>query len=69
MMDEFKLYKVVYTGSVPCWALRIARSPEEALMLCLNQSGKPKPKDAAENSCRVEEVVIKGYRIVVEKIP
>jgi len=58
---------VYYMGRTPCWGLRVARSPEEALMSCLNQTGKPKPPDAEKNSCRVEEVQIKGYRIRIEQ--
>jgi hypothetical protein len=67
-MEELKLYKVYYLGERGCWSLRVAGSPEEALMQCINHSDMPKPDDAAENSCRAEEVKFDGYRINVEKI-
>jgi hypothetical protein len=67
-MNELKLYMVYYLGAGPCWNLRVAHSPEEALMACFDHSGKPRPHDAAECSCRVEEVQLNGYRISVEKI-
>jgi len=37
-------------------------------MNCFEHSGKPKPEDAAECSCRVEEVTLAGYRITIDKI-
>lgn len=67
-MDEFKLYMVYYLGNNPCWNLRVAKSPEEALTQCFDHSDKPRPDDAAERSCRVEEVRIKGYQIKIEKV-
>ncbi len=67
-MNDLKLYMVYYLGGNPCWNLRVARSPEEALMHCFEHSGKPRPKDAAECSCRAEEVTLAGYRISIEKI-
>ena len=66
-MNELKLYKVYYLGERQCWSLRIAHSPEEALMQCFNRSKKPKPHDGTENSCRVEEVEFKGYKINIRK--
>ena len=67
-MEELKLFIVYYLGDSPCWNLRVAYSPEEAMMQCFDRSGRKKPHDAMEKSCRVEEVKIKGYRISVEKI-
>jgi len=67
-MSDLKLYMVYYLGANPCWNLRVARSAEEALMNCFEHSGKPKPEDAAECSCRVEEVTLAGYRITIDKI-
>jgi len=66
-MDDYKLYTVYYLGDSPCWNLRIARSEEEAIMQCFNRSDRPKPPDAHEKSCRVEEVKISGYKIHIEK--
>ncbi len=66
-MKDLKLYMVYYLGANPCWNLRVARTPEEALMNCFEHSGKPRPVDAAECSCRVEEVRLDGYHISIEK--
>jgi hypothetical protein len=66
-MSELKLFKVYYLGERKCWSLRIARSPEEALMQCINRTEKTKPHDGTENSCRVEEVEFRGYNINIEK--
>jgi len=59
---------VYYLGDSPCWNLRVARSPEEAIMQCFDKSKRKKPRDAMEKSCRVEEVKIEGYKISVEKV-
>ena len=67
-MAELKLFKVYYLGNQACFHLRVAQSPEEALLQCFEKGPSPKPRDAAERSCRVEEVVINGYRIKVEKV-
>lgn len=62
-MDELKLYMVYYLGDSPCWNLRVAKSPEQALTQCFDHSGKPRPSDNSGRSCRVEEVKIQGYKI------
>ena len=64
-MSEFKLYKVYYLGEQACWNLHVARSPEEALMQCFKHSSAP--VDAAENSCRAEEVKFDDYEITIKK--
>jgi hypothetical protein len=67
-MEELKLYKVYYLGDSSCWNLRVARSPEEALLKCFDRTDRNKPADAHEKSCRVEEVLIDGYRIKIEQV-
>ncbi len=67
-MNDLKLYKVYYLGERKCWSLRIASSAEEALMQCFRHAEQGMPADGAEKSCRVEEVVIDGYKINIEKV-
>jgi hypothetical protein len=65
-MNEFKLFMVYHLGKNPCWNLRVARSPEEALTNCLDYPDRERPGEKIEKSCRVEEVQLKGYKIHVE---
>lgn len=67
-MDELKLYLVYHLGINPCWNLRVARSPEEALTSCFHHTGSDPVSDADAGSCRVEEIRLEGYRIRVEKV-
>ena len=67
-MEDLKLFLVYYLGDSPCWNLRVAHSPEEAMMQCFDHSKRKRPSDSMEKSCRVEEVKIEGYKITVEKI-
>ncbi len=67
-VEKLKLYMVYHLGDNSCWNLRVAGSPEEALTQCFNHSGKPRPADAAERSCRAEEVRLDGYNIKIEKV-
>ena len=67
-MSELKLYMVFHLGDESCYNVRVAESPEEAMTHCLNHSGKPKPNNAAQKSCKVEEIKVPGYKITVEKI-
>ena len=67
-MEDLRLYMVYYLGASPCWNLRVAQSPEEAMMQCFDNSRRKKPHDAMEKSCRAEEVKIDGYKISIEKI-
>ena len=66
-MKELKLYKVYHLGANSCWDLRIAHSAEEALTQCFEHNVAQRPESASESSCRAEEVIIRGYRIKVEK--
>lgn len=66
-MQDLKLFMVYYLGDSPCWNLRVARSPEEAIMQCFDRSKRKRPDNADKYSCRVEEVKIEGYRISIEK--
>ncbi len=67
LVDELKLYMVYHLGDSTCWNLRVAGSPEEALTQCFDHSERPRPADAAERSCRAEEVRIEGYKIRIDK--
>ena len=67
-MSDLKLYMVFHLGDEPCYNVRVASSPEEAMTFCLNHSVKPKPNDAAQKSCKVEEIKVQGYKITIEKI-
>ena len=66
-MNNLKLYMVYFLGNRPCFNVRVANSPEEALTQCFAHSEKPLPEDAAEKNCRVEEVMVPGYHISVQK--
>ena len=66
-MSEYKLYKVYHLSEKSCWNLRVAQSPEEALTHCINHPHSTRPDDAADRSCRAEEVKINGYTIKVTK--
>ncbi len=65
-MGTLKLYIVYHLGANACWSLRVARSPEEALTHCLDHKESGPQKQAHEGSCRVEEVQLPGYRIIIE---
>ncbi len=67
-MSDLKLYMIYHLGGQPCCNVRVASSLEEAMTQCLNHSGKPKPNDAAQKNCKVEEVKVNGYKITIEKI-
>jgi len=67
-MEDLKLFMVYYLGDSPCWNLRVARSPEEAIMQCFDRSKRTRPLNADKYSCRVEEVKVEGYRISIEEI-
>ena len=66
-MEKLKLYMVYHLGKSPCWNLRIALSPEQALTQCFDQTQKPKLGKDAERSCRVEEVKFEGYKLTIQK--
>lgn len=65
-MDDLKLFLVYHMGGGPCWQLRVAKSTEDALCQCFGSSDHSKLSDA-QHSCRVEEVKVPGYEIVVRK--
>lgn len=67
-MDELKLYLVYHLGINPCWNLRVARSPEEALTSCFHHSTDVGIDDVDAGSCRVEEIRLEGYKIRIEKV-
>lgn len=63
-MEEMKLYLVYHMGGGPCWQLRVAKNTEEALFQCFGTRDHSKMADT-QNSCRVEEIEVPGYDIVV----
>lgn len=63
-MSELKLFSVYHMGGGPCWQLRVAKSTEDALIQCFGTREHAKIKQT-QRSCRVEEVTVPGYEIVV----
>ena len=61
-MKNEKLYLVVNMTKDPCWSFEVAASPEEAVFNCFCG------KEDFDVHCRVEEVTVKGYKILLEKI-
>lgn len=51
-------------GGGPCWQLRVAKNAEDALFQCFGGKEHAKISDT-QQSCRVEEVKVPGYDIVV----
>ena len=66
-MSDLKLFMVYHMGDVPCWNIRVARTPEEALTQCFDQPGRAIPMSGKEKNCRAVEIKIKGYKIHIEK--
>lgn len=54
-------------GGGPCWQLRVAKSSEDAIIQCFGTREHAKIKQT-QRSCRVEEVTVPGYEIVVRKL-
>lgn len=67
-MKELKLFKVYNLGNVKCFHLRVAHSEEEALTQCFGEQKVNIFKKDKNQSCRAEEVKIKGYNIILEKV-
>lgn len=65
-MENLKLFLVFHMGGGPCLQMRVATSSEDALCQCFGSSDHSKSSDA-QYSCRVEEVKVPGYEIVVRK--
>ncbi|MEK7850818.1 MAG: hypothetical protein AAB275_02940 [Deltaproteobacteria bacterium] len=65
-MEELKLFLVFHTGGGPCWQMRVAKSAEDALFQCFGTGDHAKNADL-QKSCRVEEVKVPGYEIVVRQ--
>jgi hypothetical protein len=63
-MEDLKLFLVYHIGGGPCWQLRVAKSPEDALFQCFGSRDHARIADA-QRSCRVEEIKVPGYEIVV----
>jgi len=63
-MEELKLFLVFHMGGGPCWQMRAAKSAEDALFQCFGGKEHAKVSDT-QQSCRVEEVRVPGYEIVV----
>lgn len=65
-MEELKLFLVFHMGGGPCWQMRVAKSTEDALLQCFGSTDHSVISNA-QKSCRVEEVKVPGYDIVVRK--
>lgn len=63
-MEELKLFLLYHMGGGPCWQLKVAKSAEDALFQCFGSGDHAKVTDT-QQSCRVEEVTVPGYDIVV----
>lgn len=63
-MEDLKLFLVFHMGGGPCWQMRVAKSAEDALFQCFGGKEHAKMSDP-QYSCRVEEVKVLGYEIVV----
>ncbi|MBN1541998.1 hypothetical protein JW992_07600 [candidate division KSB1 bacterium] len=66
-MKEYKLYKIYHMGENGCWKLRIAQSPEQALMQCIDLREGAEDQAPFSRCCRAEEVKIPGFQIRIEK--
>jgi len=64
-MSDLRLYIVSHLGKNPCWGLVIAKSPAEAFLNCMKDTNLLQ-RESREN-CKVEEVQIEGYEIIVKE--
>lgn len=65
-MGELKLYSVYHMGAT-LLAVEGCKSTEDALMQCFGARDHAKIKET-QQSCRVEEVTVPGYEIVIRKL-
>ncbi len=65
-MDDLKLFIVTFRGPGPCFKLQVAKNAEEAFLQCFDRHAAREGHDRA--SCRVEEVSVEGYDIVVRPV-
>ena len=63
-MADLKLFLALHMGGSPCWPMTIQTSAEDALFQCFGGREHSKISET-QQSCRVEEVKVPGYEIVV----
>ncbi len=61
--DELKLFLVSHMGPYSCWSLEVGPNAGAAFQGC--RKNKRVPESSDSTSCKVEEVKIPGYRIIV----
>lgn len=65
-MKDLKLFCVSHMEGKPCSRFVAAQSEEEAFIHCYSNEGDKNV--SSRSSCKVEEVEIEGYEIIVRKI-
>jgi len=61
--EELKLFLVSHMGPYSCWSLEVGTNAGSAFQGC--RKNKRVPESSDSTSCKVEEVKIPGYRIIV----
>jgi len=61
--EELKLFLVSHMGPYSCWSLEVGTNAGAAFQCC--RKNKRVPESSDNTSCKVEEVSIPGYRIIV----
>ncbi len=63
-LEELKLFLVTFGGADPCFKLQVAKNAEEAFLQCFDRH---RSRDGHEKaSCKVIEVSVEGYDIVIK---
>lgn len=61
--EDLKLFLVSHMGAYSCWSLEVGPNAGAAFLGCRKNKRVPETSDST--SCKVEEVKIPGYRIIV----
>ena len=61
--DDLKLFLVSHMGPYSCWSLEVGPNAGAAFQGCRKNKRVPETSDST--SCKVEEVKIPGYRIII----
>jgi len=61
--ENLKLFLVSHMGAYSCWSLEVGPNAGAAFLCCRKNKRVPETSDST--SCKVEEVKIPGYRIIV----
>ncbi len=61
--DDLKLFLVSHMGPYSCWSLEVGTNAAAAFQGC--RKNKRVPESSDSTSCKVEEVKIPGYRLIV----